>query len=111
MAEWRQVADAFFGDYYPLSDYNLDSTRWIAWQFHRPESGTGMIQAFRRHETIDKSFCCQLRGLDPDAQYELTDLDHPRPILVAGRILLADGYTIHCAHRPQAALFSYRQVK
>jgi len=111
VAEWRLVADAFLGDYYPLSDYNLDSTRWIAWQFHSPENGSGIIQAFRRTEAPDDSLRCSLRGLDPDACYELTDLDHPQPIRVAGCALMADGYTVHCPQRPQAALISYRRME
>lgn len=84
MAEWRQVADAFLGDYYPLTDYNLDGTRWMAWLFHRTETETGIMQAFRRAEATDASRCCRLYGLDPDALYELTDLDQPLPVRVTG---------------------------
>jgi len=110
VAEWRQVAGAFLGDYYPLTEYSLDGTCWMAWQFHRPDTGTGIIQAFRRHEAIATSFCCKLGGLDRDALYELTDLDAPVPVRVAGHVLLAEGYTVHCPNRPQAALISYRRV-
>lgn len=111
VAEWRQVADAFLGDYYPLTEYSLEGTCWMASQFHRPETGSGLIQAFRRHEAADASLPCRLRGLDPDALYELTDLDKPQPVHIAGRDLLTEGYTVTCPHRPQAALISYRQVE
>lgn len=110
VSEWRQVADAFLGDYYPLTEYSLDSTRWMAWQFYRPESGTGIIQAFCRQEVTDSSFCCHLCGLDPDALYELNDFDQAQPVRIAGQVLLTDGYTVHCPNRPQAVLISYRQV-
>ncbi len=48
--EWRRITGAgyFYGDYYPLTPYNRDDTQWIAWQFHRPDLGTGLVQAFRR---------------------------------------------------------------
>lgn len=110
VAEWRQVADALLGDFYPLTEYSLDGTRWMAWQFHRPETGTGLIQAFRRHAADEVSLCCPLYGLDPDALYELTDLDLPSPERITGRALLAEGYTVQCSRRPQALLISYRQV-
>ena len=48
VGQWRQVADCFLGDYYPLTPYSLGEDCWIAWQFDRPEQGEGMIQAFRR---------------------------------------------------------------
>ena len=36
------------GDYYPLTSYSLQPDHWIAWQFNRPETGDGVVQAFRR---------------------------------------------------------------
>ncbi len=42
VAEWRLVADDFFGDFYPLTEYSLDGDKWIAWQFFRPETGKGL---------------------------------------------------------------------
>ena len=111
VAEWRHVAEAFLGDYYPLTAYSLEGTCWMAWQFHRPETGAGIIQAFRRHAADAASLCCPLHGLDLDALYELTDLDHPTPQRVAGSVLLTTGYTLHCSRRPQAVLISYRQVE
>ena len=110
-AEWRQVADAFLGDYYPLTEYSLDGTRWMAWQFNCPETGYGIIQAFRRLEAPDASCCRPLHGLHPDALYELTDLDGAPPVRIAGHVLLTDGFPIHCPNRPQAALITYRVVE
>jgi len=110
VAEWRQVANAFLGDYYPLTEYHLDNTRWMAWQFHCPETGAGIVQSFRRKDAEDTSLCCRLHGLDPDAVYELTDLDHPEPVRLPGRRLLEDGYTMRSTSRPQAVLIRYRQV-
>lgn len=110
VAEWQQVADTFLGDYYPLTEYSLDDTRWMAWQFHRPETDTGIVQVFRRGETVEASLCCRLQGLTPDAIYELTDFDQHQTVRLSGHVLLVDGYTVHCPNRPQAVLIKYRQV-
>lgn len=37
----------YYGDYYPLTPYSRANDVWIAWQFHRSELDTGMVQAFR----------------------------------------------------------------
>jgi alpha-galactosidase len=108
VAEWRQVADAFLGDYYPLTPYSLDADRWMAWQFHCPETGTGIVQVFRHTEAVEDTWCGPLQGLDPDAMYVLTDLDGGAPEHRSGRALHTDGFTVRCAHRPQAVLISYR---
>ena len=36
--QWRDYAINFAGDYYPLTEYNLDANLWIAWQFEDRKS-------------------------------------------------------------------------
>ena len=45
-SQWRAVAQYYYGDYYPLTAYNTREDTWAAFQFDRPESGDGMVQAF-----------------------------------------------------------------
>ena len=51
----------------------------MAWQFDRPEQGDGVVQVFRRMDSIYESAQFKLHGLDPAAQYEITDLDVGKP--------------------------------
>ena len=45
-AECKQIAPIMtFGDYYPLTGYDLGHKVWMAWQFDRPENGDGVVQA------------------------------------------------------------------
>ena len=53
IAQWRQVVDYLIGDFYPLTAYSLADDVWMAFQFARPENGSGMVQAFRRGNTPD----------------------------------------------------------
>ena len=48
MGQWREFAEYYYGDYYPLTSYSLENDVWMAWQFDCPELGEGMVQAFRR---------------------------------------------------------------
>ena len=109
-AEWLKVGADYFGDYYPLTAHSLDKRSWIAWQFHRPEAGRGMIQAFRRSESNSHGGQFKLRGLRPDAQYELSNTDEPGKVTVSGRQLMETGTEIAIKQRPGAAVVVYERV-
>ena len=72
--EQRQVRHMFAGDFYPLTPYSTNQQDLIAWQFHRPDLGEGLVQVFRRPKCSDTSARFRLRGLKPEARYAVTDL-------------------------------------
>ncbi|MFH1008804.1 MAG: alpha-galactosidase [Candidatus Latescibacterota bacterium] len=107
--EYLQVRPYFLGDYYPLTPYSLEQDTWMAWQFDRPDLGEGMVQAFRRTESPDESACYPLRGLDPDAEYGITDLDAGTSWQTGGRELMNLGVPITLKNRPDAGIFVYKK--
>ena len=110
-SQWRAVADCYAGDYYPLTDYSLNRTDWIGWQFHRPDTGKGMVQVFRRENSIYRAVDMTLRGLDPEATYRVTDQDHPdEPREIRGQALLEQGLPVEITTRPGSVLFTYERV-
>jgi alpha-galactosidase len=109
MKEWRQWAPNYMGDYYPLTPYSLDSTAWIAWQFDRPESGEGVVQAFRRADSVYDSMQVKLRGLDPEAVYTLTNLDVAGEKQVTGGELMKGRWSIPIKDQPGSAVILYKK--
>lgn len=110
LAQWRQVAGYYYGDYYPLTPYRTGSTEWMAWQFNRPEQGDGIVQAFRR---ADSSFECSrfiLRGLDPAARYAIVDFDSPGEAAFLGRELMEQGLPVSIKSRPGGVIITYRKA-
>jgi alpha-galactosidase len=108
---WRRVAHLFLGDYYPLTPYSLDPTLWLAWQFDVPEQGEGMVQGFRRAESIYEVARFKLRGLDPGARYVVTNLDSGEAQTLAGRELLETGLPVAIKDQPGDAVITYARVK
>ncbi len=106
--ECRTVSHYFYGDYYPLTPYSTANSAWMAWQFDRPDLGTGMVQAFRRAQSPYASAVLNLRGLDPEATYELTDLDQPGTVELTGRQLMEKGLTVTMPEAPTALIYTYR---
>jgi alpha-galactosidase len=108
VGELRKVAPCMLGDYYPLTPYSLANDAWIGWQFDRPEEGDGVIQVFRRDDSIYRQAELKLHGLDADKDYALTDLDTGATTLTKGRELMEQGITIEIARKPGAALLIYK---
>ncbi len=109
LGQWRQYAGDYFGDYYPLTPYSLDNSAWMAWQFDSPEKGCGVIQAFRRADSIYEQIRPRLAGLDPDAQYELTNLDTGKVTEMTGRQLWDTGVAINIPDQPGSAVVTYKK--
>ena len=110
LGELRKVADYFYGDYYPLTPYSLDNSVWMAWQFDRPDLGEGMVQVFRRAESLYESAHFPLRGLDLEATYQATNIDTGNVVKATGRELMATGLPIAIAERPSAVVIVYKRV-
>ena len=108
--EYSRVAPLLLGDYYPLTDYSLQSDRWIAWQFDRSEQGDGVVQAFRRGQCEEASGTFRLQGLDVAAFYETTDFDNPIPAVASGKELMDKGLTIKIKDRPGARVITYQRA-
>jgi alpha-galactosidase len=108
--ECRRVAPCMLSDYYPLTPYSLELDRWIAWQFNRPEQGDGVVQAFRRGENGEPTRTFHLRGLDPDARYEVTDLDVEASMSASGQDLMKNGMTVSLKDKPAAAVILYSKA-
>jgi alpha-galactosidase len=110
MDQWKAFAPNYFGDYYPLTPYTLDDSEWIAWQFHRPADGQGMVQAFRRQNSIYLTAQLPLHALDPDARYVVVDVDQPEALTeFSGSELRSPGIPVTMREKPSAVVYTYEK--
>jgi len=111
LGQWRRYAENYFGDYYPLTHYSLDHTAWIAWQFDRPEKGVGLVQAFRRDQSVYESARFKLQGLDPAGRYAVTEFDSGRSRTLIGRELLERGLAVTIQNQPGDVVLTYARLE
>jgi alpha-galactosidase len=124
VAQLKLVRPYYYGDYYPLlpcsanSDCTTDPSKersagfeWAAWQFNRPEQGDGMVQAFRRDQNDETAKNLRLRGLDPAATYEVTDLDARMPNAISGIGLMQHGLQVEIKEKRGAAIIIYKKTR
>jgi alpha-galactosidase len=108
MDERQRLTPYLYGDYYPLTPGGPSEADWIAWQFHRPDLGAGMVQVFRRADSPFETGRFRLHGLEPEAVYQITDLDRPdEHTTMTGRELMETGAAITMREQPQAVIMTY----
>lgn len=111
MKEWDEYSPLYFGDFYPLTSYSLDTDVWMAWQFDLPEEGAGMVQAFRRQDSPHESAHYRLRNLDEEAEYSVRNLDEDGSIIISGKELMENGLRMMIKERPGSLVFTYKRVE
>jgi len=109
LQEYRDVQKYFLGDYYPISQYSQASDAWMAWQFDRPDLGEGLVQAFRRPDSLSESATLPLRGLDAEARYTVTNRDVSGTTACTGKDLMEKGLTVTASQKPAALVLTYRR--
>ncbi len=109
IAEFRKVEPFLLGDFYPLTPHSLSNSVWMAWQYDRPEQGAGVVQVFRRPESVYESARFPLRGLDTQARYVVTNLDDNQPREMTGRELADRGLLVSIPAKPAAVIFMYKR--
>jgi len=108
--QYIAIRDYYLDDYYPLSPYSTSRDVWMAWQLNSPEKGEGMVQAFRREQSICTAACVKLHGLQPDATYSLVDLDTNVTQQMTGRDLMEKGLSVVITKQPGAAIITYKKL-
>lgn len=101
----------FYGDYYPLTPYSQKNDAWMAYQLHLPESDEGLLVVLRRPGSDQQSQMLKLRGLNPQASYELTNLDPGLSRTLLGAELATPGLEVPLPRKPDSALIRYRAAK
>ena len=71
LAELRRLRPLLLADYYVLNPVTTAAHDWTAYQFNDPQAGAGCALFFRRHDSRFPTFAALLRGLDPNASYEV----------------------------------------
>jgi alpha-galactosidase len=109
LESYLKVRPLYTGDYYPLTPHSLDTTSWIAWQFHRPDLGEGLVQAFRRPHAASDTLTVKLHGLLPQQRYEIENLDGGKEVRTGAELMR--GHAITLSEKPAAAVLVLKAIQ
>ncbi|MCC7262587.1 MAG: alpha-galactosidase [Candidatus Latescibacteria bacterium] len=111
IAELKRLRPYYLGDFHPLLPLTMAAHDWCAYQYHRPTEGDGFAVFLRRHESPFPTMEFALRGIDPEAEYEIgasATFDAPVLKRVRGKTLLQ--LVAQIDQQPGSLLFQYRRV-
>jgi len=110
LADHRRFRPLCHGDYYPLANATPATDHWAAYQLHRPDLEQGCVVAFRRPGCRYSAAEFPLRGLDPNAEYELEDADDGRRWRQPGTTLAQRGLDLTITDLPGSSLIFYTRL-
>ena len=109
-AEWKELSEHFYGDYYPLSAGGARGDARIAWQFGERDGSAGFVQVFRRQSNGQSSSAVKLRGLIGDKRYTVTDRDSGESYTARGDELMSTGIDVMIDSAPGSRVLQYRRA-
>ncbi len=74
-SEAETVSPYMNKDYYPLTGYTIDKRDWLAYEMFDPDTGRGLVAAFRRSGSADAVRTFALKGVRAGKRYSLRDID------------------------------------
>jgi alpha-galactosidase len=108
LVRYLKVRPLFTKDYYPLTPWSVAPAQLLAFQFHDPMSGEGIVQIFRGPKSTGQSAQLKLRGLKPTAHYTVTDWDSPGSAATfTGAELMKRGLLVRTGRGQEALVFQY----
>ena len=73
--EYRRIRKYFSKDFYNHGAEVYDPSSWAIWQYHDPESQSGIVMAFRRSESPFAHVTVELKGLRENQTYRYCNFD------------------------------------
>jgi alpha-galactosidase len=109
LQQYDSVRPLFTGDFYPLGPYSTAANVWIAWQYDHADIGEGLIQVFRRPDSLRDNATYKLSGLRAASVYDVIDLDSGAVITKSGAALMEEGLPVKIPIKPGSALLRYQR--
>ena len=73
--EYRKIRSYFSKDFYNHGSSVFDETAWTIWQYHDPETQSGIVMAFRRCESPFEQVTIKLKGLIGGKKYKYNSIN------------------------------------
>lgn len=105
--QWQDTKKLLCGDFYPLTDCDIETNSFCAYAFDRPDLGKGCLLAFFRQDFAEDTVTLKLNF--PAGEYLFTDYDsgEQRKVTIG-----CDGaeFTVTAAEMPYAAAWYFERV-
>jgi alpha-galactosidase len=104
IAEYKRLRPLVLKRRFLLTPQPRSLHSWTVWQFYDPETDGGALLAFRE-QSPDERLTVRLKGLNPDARYQLHDADTGETKTLTGIHLLRDGFLLTIPEQGSSTLW------
>jgi alpha-galactosidase len=109
IAEYKRLRPFVLKRRFLLTPQPRSLHSWTVWQFYDPETDGGALLAFRE-QSPDERLTVRLKGLNPDARYQLHDADTGETKTLTGIHLLRDGFFLTIPEQGGSTLWWLQRV-
>ncbi len=104
IAEYREIEEAFYGDYYAHIFSGIDHKGWNVYEMVKDDKG--FVMAFRGEDSPYSEVDIKLKGVCPECDYEITDKDTGEVFVQKGEYMLK----IVSKEPKESRLITYRKI-
>ena len=108
--EYRTISKYLCSDYYPITPYSRSESGIIGWEFFDNSLQEGFVQLFCQNYCYDETYLLQLKGLDDNASYVITDFDGINSMTKTGKEL-KDGVRVEFLNPRSAFIATIKKEK
>lgn len=108
--ELELVRELYDKDMYLLTNVTVSPKDWLAYELYSPDENRGAVLSFRRDLCPFDSAVYKLKGLDPEAEYELINTDTKEKIYKRGEEIIREGITVKIADTKESGLILFKTV-
>jgi alpha-galactosidase len=94
LGRFQAVRHLYQEDFYPLTDWTLDSTQPLGYQYHDPGANSGIVQIFRDANEEAAPIRINWRGLSESKMYSVKDWDGGIDRRLTGADLMIQGLEV-----------------
>jgi len=106
---YREVRHLLVGSWYPLLPYSRAPAGWMVCQYHRPDLDEGMVLVFRHAQSPFRTVEVSLRGIDPEATYDVIHDATGAKRRIEGSAL-SERFPVTITERHRSDLIVYRRT-
>lgn len=106
--EYLKVRPYMSEEFYPLTEVSDKKDIWSASQFHNAETDEGILLIFRRERSPYETATFDLGRMSPEKDYVLTDADNGSEIVLSGKELAENGFTVSLKDKASSKIFFYK---
>ncbi len=102
--EYVSLQHYFDKDFYNHASCVWDPSAWTVWQYHDPDTDSGIVMAFRRSGSPFERMNITLRGVDGSGRYSCRDLD------TGEEREIHDTFEIYLKEKRSSVIFEYKKI-